>query len=142
MRRRREKVERHSISATDEEWRQIRQAARAAGETIRKHIVRRTLTDDPPPNARPRGSQALAPEEQRRAHDSILRLAGGMEGPAGMSWQLLLPGCIRLLCAAHARAMLAAGRTDELSLQLRQAFGQDGPEVLAALLAADGQEDG
>ena len=142
MRRRKEKVERHSISATDEEWRQIREAAKATSETIRQLIVRRTTTDDPPASARNRGSQALAPEEQRRVHDAILRLAGAMEGPAGMSWQLLLPGCIRLLCAAHARAMLAEGRGQELDAQFRQAFGQDGAEVLAALLTADGQEDG
>ncbi len=138
MRRwRKEKVVSNSMSCTDDEWQRIRACAKAAGEGVGRHIVRRALTDDPSPNAKPRGSQALDPDEQRAMHDAIVHLAGSTSetGPGSESWLTVLPGCIRFLCTARIMAMLREDRADELATQLRRAFGEDtGLEIVEALV--------
>ena len=126
-RRRKENVVSNSMSCTDDEWQRIRACAAAAGEGVGRHIVRRALTDDPSPHAKPRGFQALDPDEQRAMHDAVIRLAGSTSetGPGSESWLTVLPGCFRFLCAARITALLREGRADELDTQLRRAFGQD-----------------
>ena len=144
-RRRKEKVVSNSMSCTDDEWQRIRACADAAGEGVGRHIVRRALTDDPSPHAKPRGSQALDPYEQRAMHDAIMRLAGSASepGPGGGSWLAVLPDCIRFLCASRITAMLREDRADELAVQLRRAFGEDtGLEVVEALVGHRSPEDG
>ena len=136
-RRRKEKVVSNSMSCTDDEWQRIRARAEAAGEGVGRHIVRRTLTEDPSPHAKSRGSQALDPDEQRAMHDAIVRLAksASQTGPGEGSWLTVLPGCIRFLCAARIMAMLREDRADELAEQLRRVFGEEtGLEIVEALV--------
>lgn len=136
-RRRKERVVRNSMSCTDDEWARIRAAATAAGEGIGRHIVRRSLGDDPSPNATPRASQTLTPEEQRAMHDTILRLAGADPNPTApdLSWMTVLPECVRLLCEDRILAAIRDGRYDELTARFRSAFGEDtGPVMMTAIL--------
>ena len=136
-RRKKERVASNSMSCTDDEWQRIRACAAAAGEGVGRHIVRRALTDDPSPHAKPRGSQALDPDEQRAMHDAIVRLAGSTSerGPGSETWLTVLPGCIRFLCAARIMVMLREDRADELAAQLRRVFGEEtGLEIVEALV--------
>ncbi|MCY3873385.1 MAG: hypothetical protein OXF88_03715 [Rhodobacteraceae bacterium] len=144
-RRRKEKVVSNSMSCTDDEWQRIRACAAAAGEGVGRHIVRRALTDDPSPHAKPRGAQALDPDEQREMHDAVVRLAGSASetGSGGESWLTVLPGCIRFLCAARITALLREGRANELDTQLRRAFGEEKAlEVREALAGKRSPEGG
>ena len=133
-RRRKERVVRNSMSCTDDEWARIQAAAAEAGEGIGRHIVRRALTDDPSPNALPRASQALAPEEQRAMHDAILRLSGSASETAvpGQSWLTVLPGCIRFLFEDRIIAMAREGRSEDLHAQFRSVFGAEKGQAMAA----------
>ena len=138
-RRRKEKVVSNSMSCTDGEWQRIRACAAAAGEGVGRHIVRRALTDDPSPHAKPRGFQALDPDEQRAMHDAIVRLAGSTSktGTGSESWLTVLPGCIRFLCAVRITALLREGRADELDAQLRRAFGKETGLIIVDALVGE-----
>ena len=136
MTRRRDRAVSNSMSCTDGEWARIRAAAEAAGEAIGRHVVRRCLTDDPSPNATPRASQALSPEQQRRMYELI-------SGFQRMKPDPMLPEhpdlwihrlAIQLLCAKRIEAMEREGRTEELRDILRRAFGDgDGASPAEAI---------
>ena len=135
-RRRNERAVGNSMSCTDDEWARIRAAAEAAGEGIGRHVVRRCLTDDPSPNARPRASQALTPEQQRRMYDGILGWARVKPDPAMPEhpelWILRIS--VQSLCRKRFAAMEREGRSEELHDMLRLAFGDDdGPAVARSI---------
>ena len=135
-RRRKERAVGNSMSCTDEEWARIRMAASAAGEGIGRHVVRRCLTDDPSPNARPRASQALSPGEQREMHDAVIRLDAGMtdtDDYAGSDMHVL-GSAIRMMCEDRILVMESNGRSDELHAVLRQTFGEDAEPAIAEFL--------
>jgi len=124
------------MSCTDGEWARIRAAAEAAGEPIGRHVVRRCLTDDTSPNARPRASHTLSPEEQRHMYELIgtfpLRKPepGLPEHPELWIHRLGL----QLLCAKRIEAMEREGRTEELQDTLRRSFGdEDGAKAAEAI---------
>ena len=121
------------MSCTDGEWARIRAAAEATSEPIGRHVVRRCLTDDPSPNARPVASQARSPEEQRHMYELIgtftpRKPEPGLPEHPGL-WIHRLG--LQLLCAKRIEAMEREGRTEELRDILRRAFG-DGDGATAA----------
>ena len=144
-RRREDRAGSNAMSCPDDEWARIRAAAEAAGEGIGRHVVRRCLTDDPSPNARPRASQALSPEEQRRMYEGILGWTRVKPDPALPEhpelWILRM--CVQSLCRKRFAAMEREGRTEELHAMLRLAFGEDdGPAVARSIrlsLESDGE---
>ncbi len=125
------------MSCTDGEWARIRAAAEAAGEGIGRHVVRRCLTDDPAPSARPRASQALSPQEQRRMHDAVLGMARMEPDPMLPEHPELgtLRDSVLLLCRKRFAAMEREGRSEELDAMLRKAFGEDEGQAAAERLA-------
>ncbi len=126
-RRRKERAVSNSMSCPDAEWARIRAAAEAAGEAIGRHVVRRCLTDDPAPSARPRASQALSPEQQRHMYDAVIGMARTKPDPMlpehPQLWILRLG--ILQVCVRRIEAMEREGRTEELHALLREAFGAD-----------------
>ena len=126
-RRRKERAVGNSMSCTDEEWARIRAVASAAGEGIGRHVVRRCLTDDPSPNARPQASQALSPKEQREMHDAVLGISRVRPDPElpehPEMW--LLRCSVQALCQMRFEAMEREGRTEDLHAMLREAFGEE-----------------
>lgn len=143
-RQRRERAVSNSMSCTDEEWRRIRAAATAAGEGIGRHVVRRCLTDDPSPNARPLASQALSPEQQRRMYNAILgfsRVKPDLKFPEHPElWALRRS--VLLLCRKRFVAMDRAGWSAELHAVLREAFGADGGPAVARSIRSSMEIDG
>ena len=127
-RRRKERAISNSMSCTDEEWARVRAAAAAAGEGIGRHVVRRCLTDDPSPNARPRAPQALSPTEQREMHDAILGISRVQPDPKLPEHPELwfLRCCLQIMFQMRFAAMEREGRTDELHAMLRDSFGEEG----------------
>lgn len=135
-RRRKERSVSNSMSCTDGEWARIRMVAKAAGEGIGRHVVRRCLTDDPSPNARPRASQALSPAQQRRMYDAVICLDSGMTDmedsePSDLRF---LGSAIWLMCEGRIRAMTRDGRSDELHAVLLRAFDEHGEPDIAEFL--------
>ena len=132
------------MSCTDEEWARIRAAAAASGEGIGRHIVRRCLTEDPPPNAKPRASQALSPEEQREMYDAILGFSLVKPDPRLPEHpeMRLLRSSVRLLCMKRFAAMEREGRSDELHALLQEAFGEDGGPAVARSIRIGIERDG
>ena len=132
-RRRKERAVSNSMSCTDEEWARISAAAAAAGEGIGRHVVRRCLTDEPSPNARPRASQALSPDQQREMHDAILGISRVQPDPKlpehPETW--LLRCSVQVLCQMRFEAMEREGRTEELHALLRKSFGEEGGRFVA-----------
>ncbi len=122
------------MSCTDGEWARIRAAAEAAGEPIGRHVVRRCLTDDPSPNARPVAAQALSPQEQREMHEAVLGLAAA-EAEAVHDDNDWLGSAVRILCEDRIVAMDREGRSEELCALLRDVFGDAAPAVAAEWLA-------
>ncbi|MYH58516.1 MAG: hypothetical protein F4145_11095 [Boseongicola sp. SB0675_bin_26] len=134
-RRRKERAASNSMSCTDDEWARIRAAAAAAGEGIGRHVVRRCLTEDPSPNAKPRASQALSPQEQREMHEAVLRLDAD-SAEHGNDDSSCLGSAVRILCEDRIVAMEREGRSEELQALLRDVFGDAGPAVAAECLAS------
>lgn len=143
-RRRKERAISNSMSCTDEEWAQVRAAAATAGEGIGRHVVRRCLTDDPSPNARPRASQALSPKEQREMHDAILGISRVQPDPKLPEhpdmW--VLRCSVQLLCQMRFEAMEREGRTEELDAMLRDSFGEEGGRFVAWSIRTSLESDG
>ena len=138
-RRRKERAVSNSMSCTDDEWARIRAAAAAAGEGIGRHVVRRCLTDDPSPNAKPRAAQALSPQEQRDMHEAVLGLEAAAAG-SGHDDSSYLWSALRILCGDRIVAMEREGRSEELRALLRKVFGEEEGQAMAAkwLVPPDG----
>ncbi|MDE0523976.1 MAG: hypothetical protein OXH79_18675 [Boseongicola sp.] len=123
-RRRKERAISNSMSCTDDEWARICAAAAGAGEGIGRHVVRRCLTDDPSPNARPRAAQALSPQEQRDMHEAVLGLGAAAAEP-GHDDSSYLGAALRILCEDRIVSMEREGRSEELRALLQLVFDDD-----------------
>ena len=141
-RRRKERAISNSMSCTDDEWAPISAAAAAAGEGIGRHVVRRCLTDDPSPNARPRAAQALSPQEQRDMHEAVLGLQAAAAEP-GHDDNSYLGSALRILCEDRIVAMEREGRSEALRALLREVFGEEEGQAVVAqwLVPPDGDAE-
>ena len=118
----------HTISATDEEWADVRSGAVQAGMSVSAWAVHCALTVDPLPR-KPR--RLVLDEKQqryiRRAVGELARsLVADIDAPSQFTDDL------GALLKARLETMVGQGRSSEATALLRQVFGDERAATIAA----------
>ena len=115
----------HSISCTDAEWERARVLAERRGMSISRHFVECGLNVDPTtePPSPPR--LVLDEVEQRRLHDSLVRIAE-RTAEAGSEEAVLMRvrNALAFLVEVRMREMVRDAREYELKALLTDLFGE------------------
>ena len=120
-----------SISATDEEWVAIRQAAAWRGLSISRYLVGAALANAPVRKAGP--APALDDREERRLLELIRRLQPLLLEPDDQgSPPPELPGWLRTVMEAWASALAGSGRAGDVHPVLAPVPGEGGVDRAAA----------
>ena len=123
----------HTISATDEEWADVRSGAAQARMSVSAWVVHCALTVDP----LPRRHRRLVLDEKRqrsipRAVDEHARsLIADIDVPSQFADDL------GALLKARLETMIREGRDSEAEVLLRQVFGDERAAAIAAALMAN-----
>ena len=133
----------HSISCTDAEWERVRVLAERRGMSISRYLVECGLNVDPTTEAPKPPRLVLDEAEQRRLHDSVVRIA---ERTAGAEPEEAVMTRIRnalaFLVEVRMREMVRDAREYELKALLADLFGERMAaatvERLHARMATDG----
>ncbi len=126
MRRKRRPPPRaHSISCTDAEWERVRVLAERRGLSMSRYFVECGLNVDPTAEAPAPPRLVLDEAEQRRLHDSLVRIA---ERTAAADTEEAVLTRIRnalaFLVEARMREMMRDAREYELKALLTDLFGE------------------
>ena len=144
MRRRRRPPPRaHSISCTDAEWERVRVLSGRRGLSISRHMVECGLTVDPETEPAPPPRLVLDEAEQRRLHDSIVRIAE-RTAAAGTEEEVLtrIRNALAFLVDRTMRTMARDGHEEELRGLLTDLFGEQAAVATVEQLRARMNEDG
>ncbi len=127
-----------SISATDEEWAAVRQAAARRGLSISRYLVGAALANAPAPKAGP--APALDDREERRLLELIRRLQPLLLEPDDQgSPPPELPGWLRTVMGAWVSALAGSGRGGDVHPVLAPVPGEGGVDRDEAADALDTQ---
>ena len=115
----------HSISCTDAEWERARVLAERRGLSISRYMVECGLNVDPTTEAPKPPRLVLDEVEQRRLHDSLVRIAE-RTAEAGSEEEVLtrIRNALALLVEARMREMVRDAREYELKALLTDLFGE------------------
>ena len=118
----------HTISATDEEWADVRSGAKKAGMTMSAWAVHCTLTVDPLPRKHRR--LVLDEKQQRSISRAVVEhaqsLIADIDAPSQFADDL---GAV---LKARLETMVREGRGSEVEAILRQELGDERAEIIAA----------
>ena len=126
MRRKRRPPPRaHSISCTDAEWERVRVLAERRGLSMSRYFVECGLNVDPTTETPAPPRLVLDEVEQRRLHDSLVRIAE-RTAEAGSEEEVLtrIRNALALLVEARMREMVRDAREYELKALLTDLFGE------------------
>ena len=126
MRRKRRPPPRaHSISCTDAEWERVRVLAERRGLSMSRYFVECGLNVDPTTETPASPRLVLDEVEQRRLHDSLVRIAE-RTAEAGSEEEVLtrIRNALALLVEARMREMVRDAREYELKALLTDLFGE------------------
>ena len=126
MRRKRRPPPRaHSISCTDAEWERVRVLAERRGMSISRYFVECGLNVDPTTETPAPPRLVLDEVEQRRLHDSLVRIAE-RTAEAGSEEEVLtrIRNALAFLVEARMREMVRDAREYELKALLTDLFGE------------------
>lgn len=127
-----------SISATDEEWAAVRQAAARRGLSISRYLVGAALANASARKAGP--APALDDREERRLLELIRRLQPLLLEPDDHgSPPPELPGWLRTVMGAWVSALAGSGRTGDAHSVLAPVPGEGAVDRAAAADASDTQ---
>ena len=126
MRRKRRPPPRaHSISCTDAEWERVRVLAERRGLSMSRYFVECGLNVDPTKEAPKPPRLVLDEAEQRRLHDSIVRIAERTAAAESEEAVLMrIRNALAFLVEARMREMMRDAREYELKALLTDLFGE------------------
>ena len=126
MRRKRRPPPRaHSISCTDDEWERVRVLAERRGLSMSRYFVECGLTVDPSTEAPKPPRLVLDEAEQRRLHDSLVRIAERTAAADSEEAVLMrIRNALAFLVEARMREMMRDAREYELKALLTDLFGE------------------
>ena len=142
-RKRRPPPKAHSISCTDAEWERVRVLAERRGLSISRYFVECGLNVDPTTEAPAPPRLVLDEAEQRRLHDSLVRIAE-RTAAADSEEEVLtrIRNALAFLVEARMREMVRDAREYELKALLTDLFGERAAaatvERLNARMGAEG----
>ena len=115
----------HSISCTDAEWERARVLAERRGLSMSRYFVECGLNVDPTTETPAPPRLVLDEVEQRRLHDSLVRIAE-RTAEAGSEEEVLtrIRNALALLVEARMREMVRDAREYELKALLTDLFGE------------------
>ena len=122
-----------TISATDEEWAEVRSGAAGAGMSVSAWVVHCALTVDPSPGKHRR----LVLDETKQGYiaravgDHARSLIADVDAPSRFADDL------RAVLAARLETMIREGRGSEFEAILRQVLGGERAAAIAAALTAN-----
>ena len=133
----------HSISCTDAEWERVRVLAERRGMSISRYLVECGLNVDPTKEAPKPPRLVLDEAEQRRLHDSVVRIAGRtVEAESEDALMTRIRNALNFLVEVRMREMVRDAREYELKALLTDLFGEPMAaatvERLHARMASDG----
>ena len=142
-RKRRPPAKVHSISCTDAEWERARVLAERRGMSISRYFVECGLNVDPTTEAPKPPRLVLDEAEQRRLHDSVVRIAERTAEPESEEAVLKrIRNALAFLIEVRMREMVRDAREYELKALLADLFGERAAaaivERLHARMGADG----
>ena len=138
MRRKRRPPPRaHSISCTDAEWERVRVLAERRGLSMSRYFVECGLNVDPTTEAPKPPRLVLDEAEQRRLHDSLVRIAE-RTAAAGSEEEVLtrIRNALAFLVEARMREMMRDAREYELKALLTDLFGERAAAATVERLSA------
>ena len=126
MRRKRRPPPRaHSISCTDAEWERVRVLAERRGLSMSRYFVECGLTVDPTTEAPVPPRLVLDEAEQRRLHDTLVRIAERTAAAESEEAVLMrIRNALAFLVEARMREMMRDAREYELRALLTDLFGE------------------
>ena len=142
-RKRRPPPKAHSISCTDAEWERVRVLAERRGLSISRYFVECGLNVDPTtePPAPPR--LVLDEAEQRRLHDSVVRIAERTAAAESEEAVLMrIRNALAFLVELKMRKMVRDAREYELKALLTDLFGERAAAATVERLNARVDADG
>lgn len=115
----------HSISCTDAEWERIRVLAERRGMSISRYLVECGLNVDPTTEATKPPRLVLDEAEQRRLHDSLVRVAERTaEAESEEAVLTRIRNALAFLVELRMREMVRDAREYELKTLLSDLFGE------------------
>ena len=133
----------HSISCTDAEWERARVLAERREMSISRYLVECGLSVDPTTDAPKPPRLVLDEAEQRRLHDSVVRIAARtVEAESEEAVLMRIRNALAFLVELRMREVVRDAREYELKALLTDLFGEHAAAVtvgrLNARLATDG----
>ena len=139
----------HSLSCTDAEWERVRERADAAGLSMSRYLVERSLTVELPRDGDgkigPPPRLVLSEDEQQQIHDRIAHVFGRMStGSAEENGSVLaqLDSSVSLLARAAMLDLVRDGRTRQMIALLAEQYGEEEAVRIAERFVAWARERG
>ena len=142
-RKRRPPPKAHSISCTDAEWERVRVLAQRRGMSISRYFVECGLNVDPTTEAPAPPRLVLDEAEQRRLHDSVVRIAERTAAAESEEAVLMrIRNALAFLVELKMRKMVRDAREYELKALLTDLFGERAAAATVERLNARVDADG
>ena len=142
-RKRRPPPKAHSISCTDAEWERVRVLAQRRGMSISRYFVECGLNVDPTAEAPAPPRLVLDEAEQRRLHDSVVRIAERTAAAESEEAVLMrIRNALAFLVELKMRKMVRDAREYELKALLTDLFGERAAAATVERLNARVDADG
>ena len=142
-RKRRPPPKAHSISCTDAEWERVRVLAQRRGMSISRYFVECGLNVDPTTEAPAPPRLVLDEAEQRRLHDSLVRIAERTAAAESEEAVLMrIRNALAFLVEVRMREMVRNAREYELKTLLTDLFGERAAAATVERLNARVDADG
>ena len=142
-RKRRPPPKAHSISCTDAEWERVRVLAQRRGMSISRYFVECGLNVDPTTEAPAPPRLVLDEAEQRRLHDSVVRIAERTAAAESEEAVLMrIRNALAFLVELKMREMVRDAREYELKALLTDLFGERAAAATVERLNARVDADG
>ena len=114
----------HSISRTDAEWERVRVLAERRGLSVSRYFVECGLNMDPTTEAPAPPRLVLDGAEQRRLHDTVVRIAERTAAESEEAVLMRISNALAFLVETRKREMVRDAREYELKALLTDLFGE------------------